>query len=422
LKKRIKVAALLSLILLSLHTAPARAAETSTVLDFQVPMNTYCSPSNPVELSFEFVNTRNIAANVTLHLYKKDGTEYKQAGSSYDGIESTVTPGTPVTLTRNAAGLYHTNFGIQQSCNDRVYSGKLVSETDISTLLARGWVDSKHGTERIIVRDDLGTSKPPADTIPPAAVQDLNASSPTASTITLSWTAPGGDGTVGKATYYDIRFSTSMITDVEWDNATQIIGEPIPNVSGSLEQFVVSGLMQDTTYYFVLKSIDEAGNISTLSNVATEKTLKFVYDQSKVTADSYYGSDAPWKVFDGNPTSDPRSFWYTLSTPPTGGHWLKYDFGEDYKKTIRRMSIQSSRLFIIGNVEYVGSVKDWRLFASNDNVNFVEITSGTQLKNKLPQEYTFQNDTAYRYYRINVLNSYHSAQYVAIGELAFFEQ
>ena len=39
--------------------------------------------------------------------------------------------------------------------------------------------------------------------------------------ITLTWTAPGDDGTTGTATTYDIRYSTSAINEGNWAAATQ---------------------------------------------------------------------------------------------------------------------------------------------------------------------------------------------------------
>ncbi|HIE28673.1 TPA: hypothetical protein EYP66_15445, partial [Candidatus Poribacteria bacterium] len=72
----------------------------------------------------------------------------------------------------------------------------------------------------------------PDDIIPPAAVTDLAASDLTANSITLTWTVPGDDGDEGQAKTYDIRYSTSEITDANWDEATQCEGEPPPKPAG----------------------------------------------------------------------------------------------------------------------------------------------------------------------------------------------
>ena len=111
-----------------------------------------------------------------------------------------------------------------------------------------------------------------ADTIPPAPITDLRAGNPTPISITLTWTAPGDDGNAGTASEYDIRYSTSMITEDNWDEAIQCYGEPTPQPAGSSETFTVAGLSPSTTYYFALKTADEVPNWSDLSNVPSETT------------------------------------------------------------------------------------------------------------------------------------------------------
>jgi hypothetical protein len=100
-----------------------------------------------------------------------------------------------------------------------------------------------------------------------------NVSAQEYTSITLNWTAPGDDGDVGQATAYDVRYSTSPITEQNWDSATPVDGEPAPSPAGSAESFTVSGLQPSTTYYFAIKTSDEAGNWSGLSNVAMVTTI-----------------------------------------------------------------------------------------------------------------------------------------------------
>jgi len=111
-----------------------------------------------------------------------------------------------------------------------------------------------------------------ADTTAPDAVTNLAASGPTTSAINLTWTAPGDDGSTGTATSYDIRYSNSEIFESNWSSATTVTGEPTPAVAGSSESHMVSGLTDDTTYYFALKTTDEAANESGISNSLSETT------------------------------------------------------------------------------------------------------------------------------------------------------
>jgi len=101
----------------------------------------------------------------------------------------------------------------------------------------------------------------------------LTVMSATPTSVTLTWTAPGDDGNIGTASLYDIRYSTSLINESNWDQATQVTGEPAPQEAGSAESFDVSGLNPGTVYYFAIKTADEVSNWSPLSNVISKSTL-----------------------------------------------------------------------------------------------------------------------------------------------------
>lgn len=85
--------------------------------------------------------------------------------------------------------------------------------------------------------------------------------------VTLAWTAPGDDANIGTATLYDVRMSTAPIDLNSWNSATQVAGAPAPRVAGSKQSFTVHSLTYGTTYYFAIRTQDDAGNWSGLSNV-----------------------------------------------------------------------------------------------------------------------------------------------------------
>jgi FlgD Ig-like domain/Fibronectin type III domain len=101
-----------------------------------------------------------------------------------------------------------------------------------------------------------------------------HAQAPTDS-IALVWTAPGDDGSIGTATSYELRFWTSPINNTTWDQSWTVPGTPPPQVAGSRQRVVVRGLTNGTTYYFAMKTVDDAGNWSGLSNLVT---WSWVYD------------------------------------------------------------------------------------------------------------------------------------------------
>jgi len=90
----------------------------------------------------------------------------------------------------------------------------------------------------------------------------------------LTWTAPGDDGSTGTATLYDIRYSSSpIVTLADFTAAALVSGEPAPAVAGTVQTMTVGGLTSNTPYYFVMKTRDEAPNISAVSNTANLATI-----------------------------------------------------------------------------------------------------------------------------------------------------
>jgi internalin A len=102
----------------------------------------------------------------------------------------------------------------------------------------------------------------------PSTVFDLRVKGVTTSSVTLEWTAPGDADTVGTAASYDVRGSMDFITDQDWDAAYPLSGEPQPSPYGSTETMLVTGLEEDSTYYFALKTRGHSGNWSWISNCA----------------------------------------------------------------------------------------------------------------------------------------------------------
>ncbi len=112
------------------------------------------------------------------------------------------------------------------------------------------------------------------DLVPPAQVSNLDATNVGSTYINLYWIAVGDDGNSGTAAGYDIRYSTNpIVTETDWNNATQIADEPIPRAAGTYENYMVHNLAHLTQYYFALKVMDDQGNYSPMSNVVTLTTL-----------------------------------------------------------------------------------------------------------------------------------------------------
>jgi len=116
-----------------------------------------------------------------------------------------------------------------------------------------------------------------ADNIPPAKITTLSVvdigQNPPA--IVLGWIATGDDMENGTATSYDLRYSSSPITDANFNSANLILGLNPPNPAGEEEQYTVLSLDCNTKYYFAIKAKDDADNQSELSNVIIGEIVDF---------------------------------------------------------------------------------------------------------------------------------------------------
>lgn len=112
------------------------------------------------------------------------------------------------------------------------------------------------------------------DAVSPNIIDDLEVYATTSNTATLIWKAPGDDGDIGVASNYDIRYALSQAEILNWYAATQVNNEPKPQIAGTNQTITVTNLDSDATYYFAIRTSDEALNISSLSNIADGITLK----------------------------------------------------------------------------------------------------------------------------------------------------
>ncbi|TGM01933.1 fibronectin type III domain-containing protein [Leptospira jelokensis] len=112
-----------------------------------------------------------------------------------------------------------------------------------------------------------------ADTIAPSNITDLVATPMSTSRIQLRWTAPGSVGALGQASAYEIRRSSSPITNnLQCDAATGIAHTMIPKNAGLVETKEIDGHLPQSTYYFCVRAIDSAGNRNSWSGVVSATT------------------------------------------------------------------------------------------------------------------------------------------------------
>jgi hypothetical protein len=134
--------------------------------------------------------------------------------------------------------------------------------------------------------DERNTGRYGLDTRPPATVDNLRAE-PTAQpdVVRVAWTAVGDDWWVGSAKTAELRWSTSPITDANFDSAAPAPVPP-PKASGQAESVNVSVVPGLRPLYFALRLTDDAGNRSLIGRAT-------LAPESQTTAPAPSGGPGP---------------------------------------------------------------------------------------------------------------------------------
>ena len=138
------------------------------------------------------------------------------------------------------------------------------------------------------------------DVFPPSRVTDLNVMSFVNNTLyaTLSWSAPGGDFNLGKATSYEVRCYTNAEA-LSNTNFAQM-GIPVhdsllpePGDYGTVQTATVGLPWANEVFYYGLVALDESGNRSPVSNLVPVYVAEILAtgneDSNDVTIDENYG-------------------------------------------------------------------------------------------------------------------------------------
>lgn len=131
----------------------------------------------------------------------------------------------------------------------------------------------------------VGTAATQPDITPPARTVDLEQLWGAPGTVTLAW-SPAGDDTVhGRAAAYDVRYHAEPLSPANWAAATAAAGEPVLDDESGRLTLTITGLPDGQAFHAALKSADDAGNASALSNDAvmqanTKRRLRVRVDGS----------------------------------------------------------------------------------------------------------------------------------------------
>ena len=163
-------------------------------------------------------------------------------------------------------GTQCSNYGFD--CNS-VYGSPVFDDSTLADLdldINSGGVADGNGE----FGSDIGALALATDSVRPEEITTLQASNISSTGgVTLGWVATGDDSLTGTASAYDIRYSTSPISDSNFLSASSaadlVPPPPAPAVAGTTQSFTLQ-LVQNTTYYFAMKVRDEANNWSAISN------------------------------------------------------------------------------------------------------------------------------------------------------------
>jgi len=125
------------------------------------------------------------------------------------------------------------------------------------------------------------------------------------------------------------------------------------------------------------------------------------------TGSAVTGYPTPANAFDNNESTAWGGF-------GGAGGWIKYDLGTGIAKKARKLRMKANLI----STSY--GIRGFYLQGSNNDADWVTLTSGEQPNDGTWREYTFVNAVNYRYYRITFTNSWYS-DYILVGEIELQE-
>jgi len=170
------------------------------------------------------------------------------------------------------------------------------------------------------------------DSSAPADIEDLSSSTgPVDGSVLLTWTAPGDDGTSGCfAGHFYVQHAT--FAAASWaQSSAQVSVSSIAVTPDTIRNTVVGGLIPRLTYYLVMWTEDESGNLSAVSNVTSAIAnsipsapedvfgvgistggLKWTWTDTYDYEDGFYVMDASGSILDDLPVNS--TYWVEVST------------------------------------------------------------------------------------------------------------
>ncbi|MBI2012284.1 S8 family serine peptidase [Candidatus Daviesbacteria bacterium] len=206
------------------------------------------------------------------------------------------------------------------------------------------------------------------DSIAPSPITNLNVLNKSHNFISLGWSATGDDGNSGIATSYDLRYSTSLIDENNFSNATPVANPPSPLPAGSSESFKITGLNSDTLYYFAIQALDNKDNRSSLSNVVSDKTKI----ATKIYEENFENGVNNW-ITEGSDGNGGANLWHLSSkrsSSPSNAWYYGKEATSNYDSGFRNFGYLTSPEINLASVQ--GSLLSFNHFLATENSSFYD--------------------------------------------------
>lgn len=196
---------------------------------------------------------------------------------SYCGTGSGTSYGSP--LVAGTAGLV---AAIGPSVRPEVLKFRIMAAADQPhSLMERNASSGRLNAHRAVTAPHEGA---------PEAIRDLKVERFGYNGVVLRFTAPAGHGPLGRASFYQARVSTEPVTS---GNFYTLPAYPVyihPGIPGTVQQFLLNDLDEDTTYCFALRAVDasgEAGDVSNPVSVHLPSSTPLFYDSCDTTSSAW---------------------------------------------------------------------------------------------------------------------------------------
>lgn len=210
--------------------------------------------------------------------------------------------------------------------------------------------------------------------------------------------------------------SKSVQASIVSDGTVQVTSGTIRNINNLLMGDTSAGTYADSVIVFKQSTPPQSVPTEAVQLYARKASLTYgsvdytgtATASNALAGDSYKAANA----YDANT----GTFWLTDGSTAVP-HWLKVDFGVGVTKTVTKAVI-----YPYADASN-GGIKNFQFQGSNDDSNWTDVYSGVVANgtSTAANTFTFQNLTAYRYYRVYITSTYRADNFTGMYELELYE-